>query len=103
VPLEHGRGAQPELLKRAGPEVLDHHIGLRRETRDQLAIDPTGEVGRDAFLVAIDREVVRTFAPPIEGRPPPSGVVAEPGTLHFDDIRTQIAEDHGAERACKHA
>ena len=57
------------------------------------------QVGRDAELVPIDRQEIRALASRIEGRSPSARVVPDPRTFDFDDVRPEVAEDHGGERS----
>jgi len=84
-------------------EVVHDHVGVEHQLGDHLPVSLRREVGGDAQLVAIDAEIVGAFPPCVEGRPPSPGVIPGARTLDLDDIGTQIAEHHGAERTSEHA
>src|SRR5439155_9615910 len=88
--------AEPELVHRPGPEVLDEDVALSDErTEDRLALRRL-EIQRDALLVAVDGHEVRRLAAR-EGWPAPR-VVALPGLFDLYDLGTHVAQHHRAVR-----
>src|SRR5581483_4718320 len=80
------RVVEAELRQRAGAEVLDEHVGVRDEPREDRA--PLGplEVERDALLVAVDAHEVRAL-PVHERWSPGARVVALARLFDLDDAR----------------
>ena len=82
---------------RAGPEVLDQHVGAI----EQLLEDPLRprllQIERQALLVAVDAEEIRTLLTD-KRRSPPARVVAAAGLLDLDDPRAHVGEQHRAVR-----
>ena len=97
MPLEHRLRAQSAPLQRPRLEVLDHHVGTGDESLDECEIGSRREVGRESELVAIRGQEVGALPPLVEGRTPAAGLVTRAGTLDFDHIGPQIAEDHAGE------
>src|SRR5690606_21504656 len=87
----------PQLLRRAASEALQHHVGLAREAvRDRHALGRL-QVQRNAALVVVDRQEDRRFA--LVLRQPAARVVPDAGWLDLDDVGAQLAQVLGAERA----
>ena len=86
--------AVAQLLHRAGPEVLDHDVGLLEQLLEDLAVGVVLEVERDAFLAAIDRGEVGRLA--VDERPIGAGVVAALGRLDLDHPRAHLGHQQGA-------
>jgi hypothetical protein len=89
--------AEPPLLHRAGPEILDQDVGLRDELLDQVLAGRLAGVDLDRLLVAGDdrppqRLAVRLLAAPFPHR------VAGARLLDLDHLGTEIGEQLAAER-----
>ena len=101
VQLAKGVVAEAQPRHGAGPEVLQHHVGLGHEpTEDGLSVGRFHVEGQ-ALLVAVDGEKVRRLAAG-EGRPA-ARVVPLARFLDLDDLRPHVPQDHRAERAGEHA
>ena len=100
---------QPRVLRRqalvveavlgepAELEILDHHVGARRELLDDALAVRRLEVDRDRALAAVAGEIVgraETAAVLVlhEGRAPAAGVVARAGALDLDHVGAEIGE-----------
>ncbi len=85
-------------LQSADLEVLDQHIGLRRELPHQRLAGGRCDVDGKRALVAIGAEEVRRIARVASvfvlqpGRSPCAGVVARGRPLDLHNVRTEIAE-----------
>src|SRR5580658_7434673 len=92
-----GRVIQPEPRHHAGGEILQYNVG----TIDDLARDPPPllllQIERDAFLTAIGPQIRRALLLRHHWAYPPE-IVAAVGLFDFDDLGTEIGEEHGAER-----
>ena len=60
--------------------------------------DVVVDIQRNAELVTVDRQKVGALPVGIEGRSPSPRLIARPWAFHLDDIGSQIAERHRAER-----
>ena len=93
---------KPELVQRAGPEVLHDDVALANQIAQKLLAALVLQVERETFLVAVNRDEVR--ANPVQkGWPPAPGVVPALGMFDLDDLRAHIAQHHGAIRACENS
>ena len=84
-------------LHRPRPEVLDDHVGRRRESPEELSAPAVLEVQRDASLVA------RVVEPPVgvaglARRAEAAQVVADAGALDLDDVGPELRETGAGER-----
>ena len=92
--LVQGVPAVAQLLHRAGPEVLDDHVGLFEQLLEDLALLVVLEVERDAFLAAVDRGEVGRLA--LDERPVGARVVAALGRFDLDHPRAHLGHQQGA-------
>ena len=92
-------------VEHAGPEILDHDVGLLEQLVHDLLAVGLGEVERDALLAAIEGHEEMAFAVRTAG--PRTGalarVVAAVGILDLDDLGSHVRKDLRAERAGDHA
>ena len=90
--------AEPPLLQRARPEVLDDDVAALDEIEEQVAACGLAQVERDGFLVAgVHRpeEVV-----PVEfGLSPGAQRIRRPRRFDLDDLGAHVAEQPARERA----
>ena len=95
-------GRDVPLLERAGPEVLDEHVGGRREPAEEVLALGRAQVERDALAAAaFDRPEQRVLAVGVAGvdeRPDLAHEVAAARLLDLDDLGALLAEQPGAER-----
>ena len=87
--------ADAQLLRHAGPEVLDVHVGRLHQLVQALAVGRLLGVERDAALVAVVGLEVRAVEAALEG----AERVARAGLLDLDHVRAQVAQQHAAGRA----
>ncbi|KAG1536810.1 hypothetical protein G6F50_014979 [Rhizopus delemar] len=96
-------------LQPADLEVLDQHIALRRQRRDEPLAVVRGDIDGNRLLVAVGaREIggLRHLAPlrvADPRRPPAAGVVADSGPFDLDDLRAQIRQQLAGPGAGQHA
>ena len=94
-------GAEAEALERAGPEVLDEHVGIVDERQQDVAIVVDLEVEDDRALVAVDELPPQAFAvarvAPCQAA---QGVAV--GALDLDDVGAEVGEVAGAVGAGEH-
>ena len=90
-------GPHTEPVHGAGPEVFDEDVGLLGEPAQELHAPARVEVECHAALAAVDAEEVRAVALDEWAIAPRR--IASVGVLDLDDLRTEVAERHGAERA----
>ncbi len=85
------RGREAEALERAGPEVLDEHVGVVDERQQHVAVGVVLEVEDDRALVAIDELPPQAFAvarvAPCQAA---EGVAV--GALDLDDVGAEVGE-----------
>ena len=65
-----------------------------------------GDVDTNALLVPIDREKVSAFPGRLsvqERWSPRSGVVPCFGVFNFDDLRTEVSQDHSTVGSCQYS
>ena len=89
---------EAEFLETANLEVLQQHVGARRELLDDALAFRRLEVELDRALAAIGTvEIGRAQMAAVgrwyEGRAPGAGIVAGALALHFDHVGTKIGED----------
>ena len=89
--------AQAPFFHRAGPEVLEQEVGLRRQLLEDFLSFRLAQIERDALLVA------RHEGPPKGGflfamASPDAQRVALVRRLDLDDVGAHIAEDLAAKR-----
>jgi hypothetical protein len=104
--LEH-RPAEAELVHRAGPEVLDQHVGLGRQLAQQLLALGVLEVEAHALLVPVVlREVAAagiTALGVAQARREAAHVVGIARVLDLDHPRAEVGEHLRAVGAGHHA
>ena len=94
---------EAELLQAPGQKVFDEDVRATGEDPHRLGARRRREVERDRFLVAVDGQVVgRKAGRRFPWRAPPARDVAAVGMLDLDDARSQVAEQHRAERSGQH-
>ena len=90
---------QSVLLQATQLEVLQHHVGLRRQPTHDVLTFRLGDIDGDGSLVPVGTQIIgshRSILPLIildPWRPPASGIVARPRALHLDDIRPQVRQN----------
>ena len=95
-----GFPAVAETLHRAGPEVLDQHVGPREQTLEERAIGGQLEIEREALLAAVQRQEIRGAI--LDEGPDAARVGADLGPLDLHDARAEIGEQHRAVRTREH-
>ena len=85
-----GLQIEPEVVERAGSEVLDHHVAHRHEPQDQLPSFRRAEIDPEAALVAVDRHELRRH---VRRTAEHAALVGEGAALHADHIGTLVAEE----------
>ena len=100
IDRSHHVGTDADLLDNAGPEILDHHIGIAYQKLQPLDIGLGFDVDGDRPLVAIggvehQRGIVD------EGRSPHPRIVAAIGLLDLDHVGAHVGEDGAGQRACE--
>ena len=90
---------QSVLFQAAQLEVLQHHVGLRRQpTHDVLAFR-LGDIDRNGALVPVGTQIIGSHRSILSliildpWRPPAPSIVAGPRALHLDDIRPQVRQN----------
>ena len=93
--------SETQLVERARSKVLDENVCPRNQLVQQSSALRVLEVQREAFLVSVDAQEVRTFAV-YKRRTPRTRVVAEPRPLDLDDSGAHVRELHGAVGSGEH-
>jgi hypothetical protein len=91
--------AQPQLLHRPGPEVLDHDVELPDQPLEELGSLRGFQVERHALLVPVDAHEIAALA--VEERPERTGVVPGARSLDLHDLGSQVGQGHAREGACE--
>ena len=86
--------AHAQLLRHAGPEVLDVHVRRLHQLVQALAVGLLLGVERDAALVAVVGLEMRAVEAALEG----AERVARARLLDLDDVGAQVAQHHAAGR-----
>ena len=81
---------EPEVVERAGPEVLDHHVADGHEPQDQLPSFRRAEIDPEAALVAVDGDELRRH---VRRTAEHAALVGEGAALHADHIGAVVAEE----------
>jgi hypothetical protein len=91
--------AEAEPLHRAGPAILDEHVGLEHQRAGEVARGRVLEVEHDRALAAVDRcEVLaEAFG---DRRPLPHRVAV--GRLDLRHVGAEVGEQHAAKGARRH-
>jgi hypothetical protein len=98
-----GRPAEPQLLHRVRPEVLQHHVGDLDQLPENVPPLLTFQVKDEALLVAVQADEVRAAVLVVaahEGAELP-GVVPD-FALDVDDLGAQIGQIHAGRRRRQH-
>ena len=90
--------AESQTVHRAGTEVLHEHVRPIEQLLENPARLRLLQIERQALLVPVDAEEVRTFFAD-ERRSPPARVVPAAGLLDLDDPRAHVGEQHRAVQA----
>ncbi len=86
--------AVAQLFHRAGPEVLDHDVGLLEQLLEDLAVGIGLEVERDALLAAIDRGEIGRLA--VDEGTVGARIVATLGRFDLDHPCAHLGHQQGA-------
>ena len=97
VNLLEGLIAQPQPLHHAGPEVLQHHIGLLHHLEEGLFPLRGLQIEGDTLLVAVEVHVVAAL--PVDHGGILPAVVPFAHRLNFNHIRSHVGQHHPAEGA----
>ena len=89
---------EAEFGEPADLEILDQHVGARRELFDDALAFRLGEIGDDRALAAIGAmkiggRQIAAVGRRHEGRTPGAGVVARALALDLDDVGAEIGKD----------
>ncbi len=101
VDFAQARLVEAHRGEHAGAVVVDQHITLRDQPRQDVAAFVGAQVQRDRALVAV--VVGEIPGQPVPARALVAHRVALAWRLHLDDVGTKIAQQHGAERTGQHA
>ena len=102
MPRRQSGIVEPELGERPRPEVLHDDVASSEQPIDDGAPFGPLEIERDAYLVAVDAQIIRALAVD-ERRPPGARVVALSGLLDLDHASAHVGEQHRAVRTRQHA
>ena len=86
--------ADPEAVHHAGPEGLEHHVGVERHAQERVAPPRVLEVDADGALAAVER---------VEGRRVGAHVVTRARVLDLDHVGAEVGEQQRAEPAGEQA
>ena len=86
------RGVEAELVHLAGPQVLQHDVGLRSmKSSSARALRRVAQLAHHRALVAVDR--LERGRRAVEERRPPLARVVAGGLLDLDHLGAEVAED----------
>jgi len=107
IDLADGVVIQLVSLQGAGPEVLDDHVSLSRQSKQKGGSFRLAEVDRQRQLVAVAAQMIGgigLFRSVLQERGAPAArIVAVRGMLYLVDLRPQIAEQLGAPGSGQHS
>ena len=86
----HLRAADGQPLRRAGPETLDDDVRGRNQSIERRSIDRIAQIQRDAFLPAVQQDVVNAAA--IHKRRQQSHRIPAARIFNLDHLRAQLRE-----------
>ena len=87
---------EPERRHEAGPEILEHHVGLADQLEGARLALRRVDVEHDALLVAVER------AEKADAEPGQLARLVAARRLDLDDFGAQVGEDHSARRSHDH-
>ena len=87
--------SEPHLFHGAAAEVLDQHVGIFQQTRENAASGLRPEVQGNAALVSIHNQECRGFISDGWRHHAPR-VIAVRNSLHFNDVGPHVGQQHRA-------
>ena len=97
-----GVGTQTEPLERAGPEVLDQHLGIGHQAAHHLEVDGRLQVEGNRPLVPVDQLPPQTFSVAWVAPGHVAQAVTTVGSLDLDHVGAEIGKIASAIRAGEH-
>src|SRR5205823_664356 len=81
---------EPEVVERAGSEVLDHDVARRDELEHQRVSFRRPQVDAETALVAVDRDELRRH---VRRAAEHAALIRERPALHPDDVGAEVAQE----------